>query len=156
MGRAFILTHLRRLFQGVRVSVVTSRVVDPRSDCRRDLRVLAFRTRVPAQARRLLVVRRADRQTPRAQLPHGAAPLNPEPLIGTCSWCGYLNFCERAEYRRVPLLICAECRVEQEAILRPALPFQDPPRPMLPIAPLPKPKPAQRETGRVACQRRYA
>jgi hypothetical protein len=61
-------------------------------------------------------------------------PETPPELIGTCSHCGYLAYCEeRLNARRRRILVCAECQAERG-------------EPMLPLAPLPRPRPPARET----------
>jgi hypothetical protein len=60
-------------------------------------------------------------------------------LVGMCSSCGYLGYCvERLSARRYRILICAECRAIERG------------EPMLPLAPMPKPRPPARETGKRA------
>lgn len=59
-----------------------------------------------------------------------------EPIIGMCSRCRWLAYCEeRIGERGFLQLICDECRAAEDSY------------PMLPIQPLPPPRPPGRETG---------
>jgi hypothetical protein len=62
-------------------------------------------------------------------------------VAGVCCCCGYLAECVefRGPWRSV--LICPQCRAAAE------------PKPMLPIAPVPRPKPPAREVRRFVAAR---